>query len=218
MTMSAAWRTINDWFARSPRAVEVLPVDPLRARQVLEQSGLQADSPIGAIVLNSGGILVDRGWVRILGSGSQRMQGTLAHWNRPAQDGTLFVPDALVVAHDALGGVFAIDRGAFADGDGEAHYFSPDTLTWEGMEFGDSGLIEFLLTGDLDGFYGSFRWRHWAEDVAALSPDHGFHTYPPLWSKEGKDPEKVSRKPVEMTELVAVQWEYARQLANAESA
>ena len=99
-----------------------------------------------------------------------------------------------------------------------AHYFSPDTLTWEGMEFGDSGLIEFLLTGDLDGFYGSFRWRHWAEDVAALSPDHGFHTYPPLRSKEGKDPEKVSRKPVEMTELVAVQWEYARQLANAESA
>jgi hypothetical protein len=80
------------------------------------------------------------------------------------------------------------------------------------MERGYSDLLRFLLLGDLSDFYGAYRWPGWVESVAALAPDDGFSLSPPLWSKEGKDLSKVSRRAVPMTELLALQLDLARQL------
>ena len=38
-------------------------------------------SPMGAIAFETGGLLFDHGWLRLLGSGSMRLEGDLARWN-----------------------------------------------------------------------------------------------------------------------------------------
>lgn len=205
-----AWPRIYDFVARSKRAVEVFPAERANAERAVSTLQRGVDDPLGAVAFNAEGILVDRGWLRVLGAGGVRMREGLVEWNQKP-----LLARATLVAHDVLGGVFALDHGGLGAGANNAFYFSPDSLTWEDMGFGYAGLIEFLLTGDLDGFYGSYRWPHWNIDVAALSPDQGLHSYPPLWTKEGKDPAQNTRRPVSMTELVSVQFEYARQLDGA---
>jgi len=55
------------------RTSEVLPRDESRAQS--ELLGLQATtcSPMGALVYGYGGIVVEGGWLRVLGSGCERM-------------------------------------------------------------------------------------------------------------------------------------------------
>jgi hypothetical protein len=169
---------------------------------------------MGAIVWESGGILVDGGWVRVLGSGCARLDADLARWNGLGEHAIRRpVPGALIVALDALGGVFAMNGGAFGAGNHDVFYFAPDTLRWESLRRGYSDFLRFLFVGDLARFYAGARWKEWAKDVAALSPDYGVSISPPLWTVEGKDIERASRKPVPMTELVSFHFDIAAQLA-----
>jgi hypothetical protein len=81
---------------------------------------------MGAIIYETGGILVDDGWVRILGSGSAALNRDLMTWNKDKQN------NFLLVADDVLGGFFAINAGAFGpESIGKIFYFSPDNLQWE---------------------------------------------------------------------------------------
>jgi hypothetical protein len=168
---------------------------------------------MGAIALATGGIFVDRGWVRILGSGASKMEGNLASWNgrstNPMFEG---FSGALIVAHDALGGIFAVNGGAFDAPPGHVHYFAPDTLEWEDLGKGYTDFVRFLFAGGLARFYADYRWPEWSEDVAAISGDRGFSIYPPLWTKEGKDLQSQRRRPVPMTELIGMALDIRRQL------
>ena len=85
---------------------------------------------MGAIAHETGGLLVDDGWLRILGGAGHRMVGTLANWNglgpRPvctANNGWW------VIAHDAAGGVFALDRGALGPGGTSSTTCAPTTCS-----------------------------------------------------------------------------------------
>ncbi len=69
---------------------------------------------MGAIALETGGILIDHGWLRFLGSGHERMRGSLLTWN--ANGGMIeshLLKNAFIVAHDVVGGFFALNGGAF---------------------------------------------------------------------------------------------------------
>lgn len=67
---------------------------------------------MGAIVYETGGLLIDHGWLRILGSGHARLPRSIASWN---QGRTIFgdvdPPGYLLVADDVVGGLFAINGG-----------------------------------------------------------------------------------------------------------
>jgi hypothetical protein len=93
----------------------------------------------GAVAFETSGLLVDDGWVRLLGGGSSRMSG-LAEWN--GLDGRSRVPETqgmCLVAHDAIGGFYALDGGALGEGKGGAYYFAPDSLDWENLNPCDAG-------------------------------------------------------------------------------
>jgi hypothetical protein len=81
-----------------------------------------------------------------------------------------------------------------------------------GWNLGYSDFVAWAMSGALDQFYENARWPEWKEDIRATSLDQGMSTYPPLWSKEYQT-EEVSRKPVPMTELLALQLDFAAQLA-----
>ncbi|GEN08567.1 Protein of unknown function DUF2625 [Myxococcus fulvus] len=217
-TEDPAWPLVREWLGSASNPVEVLPRDEAATGEVLHQLQVTTRSPLGAVAYETGGLLVDGGWLRILGGAGPRMRGNLATWNalgpHPAVASTRGV---LLVAHDVVGGFFALDGGALGEGRGGAFYFAPDTLRWEDLGRGYSDLLAFFLGGDLAGFYSAYRAAGWSEAASRLSPDEGFSLHPPLWTAEGKDLTRVSRRPVPMTELLALQLDLARQFDGDES-
>jgi Protein of unknown function DUF2625 len=162
---------------------------------------------MGAIALETGGILIDHGWLHFLGSGNARMRGNLQSWN----SGDL-LKGGLVIAHDALGGVFALNRGAFPGKPGTAFYFAHNTLTWEPTNKSYSELLIWALSGDLGMFYGNLRWPGWENDLASLTGDQGMSIYPFLFAN-GEPVAERSRRPVPMDELSRLHLELTHQLS-----
>jgi hypothetical protein len=191
------WSFVKKWIDSAKNKVEILPVDTLKAKDALYKTQVTTRSIMGAIVYSTGGLLIDNGWIRILGSGSSKMQRTLPDWNK----GKAFkefgdLPAFFLVADDAAGGYFAINYGSLGKDLENIYYLSPDDLQWEPLEMNYEDFIWFCFTGDLKKFYTGIRWNSWQKDIQALKADEVFHILPPLWSKEGKDVEKSFRKPV----------------------
>jgi len=120
-------------------------------------------------------------------------------------------PPILVVAHDVMGGFFAVNGGGLTGEPGHVHYFGQDTLVWQDLRFGYSGLLRWALAGDLDRFYANLRWDGWQEDVRGVNADDGFSVHPPLWSRESRTG-PVKRAVVPMKELWAYGMDAKRQL------
>jgi hypothetical protein len=167
---------------------------------------------MGAVVYETGGLLIDGGWLRILGSGHPRLPRTLSGWNKGRTwSEAQFAPPILVVADDVVGGSFAINGGALEGPQGHVHYFAPERLEWESLERGYSEFLQWTLQGDLQKFYEGQRWREWFADVSELAGDQAFSMYPFLWA-EGPPVEERSRKAVPMAELFEFQFDIQRQL------
>jgi len=168
---------------------------------------------MGAIVYETGGILVDNGWIRILGSGSEKLKRSLPKWNKGKSfseygEAMPFV----LIADDAIGGFFALNGGALGHQDlGKVFYFSPDNLEWESLGVGYSDFIYWCFTGDVDLFYKDLRWKKWKKEVKTMGADNCINFYPFLWS-EYDDLEKLSRKAVPIDELWLLQMELKQQL------
>jgi hypothetical protein len=186
--------------------VKVLPLDAGRGQAVLQDLQLTERSALGAMAANAGGLLIDSGWLRLLGGGAPGLP-SLAEANSGGQ-----ALSHLVVALDALGGRFAVDSGGLGVAPGEVCYWGPDTLAWSGIGGGYSALVSWALAGGLVEFYGSLRWSGWQRDSRSLRVDQGWSLYPPPFSEQGQDANSVSRAAVPLAELHDFYAEAARQL------
>ncbi|RAG85153.1 hypothetical protein DN069_13220 [Streptacidiphilus pinicola] len=220
-----AWPELLELFAASAAPVEVLPGDAAEGRRGLLQMQLTARSALGGLVLNSGGLVVDHGWVRVFGGGSAgRGMPSLAQVNQfpVAFDPAWHPATGLVVGHDVVGGVFALNgHDPAAVGrpgvPGQMIYFAPDTLAWEAMEMGHSGWLTWLLSGRLETFYDGLRWPTWREEAEALALGQGITVYPFLWSKEARaDLGATRRRPVPMREVLGAASDFVRQMGPAD--
>lgn len=68
----AAWPEIAALAAQASGRVAVLPKTANAARACLEGLQVTTRSPLGAIAHETGGLLIDSGWLRVLGSGHPR--------------------------------------------------------------------------------------------------------------------------------------------------
>ncbi|MBM7787843.1 DUF2625 family protein [Tenggerimyces flavus] len=200
---AGAWDEIRTAAQASPYPVELLAADPDRASSCLARLGITTNSWLGAIVAHTGGVLVDHGWLRVLGSGVNGLPevGSII-------DRTLGL---LIVGHDVLGGQFAWVPPA-AGAPPTIHFFAPDTLSWLDTELGYAAWLDAVFAGSLTQVYDTLRWPGWENEVSALAFDEGIHTYPPPSTVEGEDLSKVSRKAVPIAELCEFHHELARQL------
>lgn len=174
-----AFPLVRAWIAEAARPVEILP--PSAAREdALLRTQVTTRSPMGAVVYETGGILIDHGWLRVLGCGDDRLTRTLPDWNEGRAKGFFLVAD------DAVGGFFAINGGACGADIKNMYYFAPDTLDWEPMGFGYSDFLQWACSANLDGFYDWIRWPGWDADVSKLHGDRCYGFYPPLVTKEGQ--------------------------------
>jgi len=171
--------------AEATNKVEILPPDEAQRGPTLEALQVTNHSPLGALAYDTGGIVVDDGFLRIFGSGSRRVPQNIAQWNGRMPAGTMpRLNDALIVGVDVLGGFYALNIGAFP-GARNIFYLAPDDLIWDDLELQLGDWLAVAFKGDLELFYKGFRWTDWRKDVASLEGDQGYSYFPPLWSKEG---------------------------------
>ena len=206
----SGWGLVEEWMKGASNSYEVLPRNPKRADEELLRAQITTKSPMGAIIHQTGGILIDGGWLRILGSGSTKLNRGIMEWNK----GKSFDKEGekggfLLIADDVLGGYFAINAGALGEGIGQVYYFAQDTLQWESLECGYSDFIYWTLKGDIRQFYETFKWKEWTEDVQKLDGNQVFSFYPFLWTEEARDLRKVDRKAVPIDENYHFTMEFA---------
>jgi hypothetical protein len=179
-TDEPAWPLVQSWLREAANPVEALPPsDPGRA-EALVATQVTTRSPMGAIIYETGGLLVDHGWLRLLGSGHPRLPRSLPAWNLgrcwPDPDATATF---LLIADDVVGGFFALNGGPLGEEKGHVYYFAPDSLKWESLGRGYTDFLLWCLSGDLGRFYRDYRWPGWKAEVKALGGDLGFGIYPP---------------------------------------
>ncbi len=200
-TKDPGWPFVQQMIDSATNQLQILPADSSKANDALLKIQVTTRSPMGAIIYNTGGILVDHGWIRILGSGCTTINRSLPDWNKGKSIQEFGqIPAYLLIADDAAGGFFAINGGAFGKDMGKTYYLSPDRLVWEPLNLTYSDFLYFCFNNDLNEFYQNLRWTNWTKDVVKLDGDKVFNFYPFLWSKEGKDINKNSRKKIPVDE------------------
>lgn len=204
-----AWPTLARMFQRP--GVEVL-APPDWAPEVLYRLQVTTRSTLGALALHTGGVLVDHGWLRLLGGGAYGLADLATVNGLGAPEETSLAPQRLVVAFDVLGGTFAINGGGLPGPLGDVHYFAPDTLEWHGLGFGQGAFTEWAVTGGLGEYVADLRWRGWERDVEELPPDMGLSIYPPLWS-DSTPGHEVERHAVPLEGLAVWHHELAERMA-----
>ncbi len=196
---------VRTWIENSERACEVLPPSPQR-EDLLVQLQVSTRSPLGAVVYETGGILIDGGWLRILGSGGKgRIGRSLPAWNEARGHGFLLVAD------DATSGFFAINGGGLGDDPGKLYYLAPDRLAWEPLGLPYSKFLRWALGPELEAFYAARRWPGWPKDVAKLHGDRTYAYYPPLWA-HGGGPDTSERRSVKIWDVYRMRMESLSQI------
>ena len=212
-TTNPGWPVVKDWIESAKNKVEILTADSAKAKDALFKTQVTTRSPMGSVVYMTGGILVDDGWIRILGSGNPKLNRTLPDWNKEKSikkfgEASPF----LLVADDAIGGFYLLNGGGLGKDLGKIYYFSPDNLTYEPLDLTYSDFLQFCFNNDLDKFYKGKRWTKWRDEVSKLEGDKVFSFYPTLWSKEGKNINKNTRKVISIEEQYNLNIDTRKQL------
>ena len=207
-----AWPDVQEWIRGASVPVAILPYAHPERERCLEWLQVTTRSPLGAIAYETGGLLVDHGWVRVLGSGHPRLSRSILGWNRGRSytDGS-DTRSHVLVADDVMGGLFALDCGGLGFKPGQVAYFPPDTLRWESLDAGYSDFINLILSERLAGFYADYRWDGWEPEVQSLDPNQAFLLTPPPFLK-GEPFGKRQRNAVPMAEHYGLSQDFAEQL------
>ncbi len=208
-----AWPMVQQWILAAKNKVEVLPVDNKQAQDALFKTQVTTRSPMGVIVYMTGGILIDDGWIRILGSGSKRLNRSLPDWNKGKTFDDFGTPcPYLLIADDAVGGFYLLNGGGLGEDVGMVYYWAPDNLEFEPLDLTYTDFLSFCLDHDLNDFYNDLRWKDWEKDVKNLNADSMYSFFPPLWSKEGKDINNTEKIAVPVEEQYKLNLEFRKQL------
>jgi hypothetical protein len=207
------WILVKQWIDSAKNKVEILSADSAKAKDALFKTQVTTRSPMGAIIYMTGGLLVDNGWIRILGSGNTKFNRTLPDWNKGKSFNEFGeAPQFLLIADDAIGGFFLLNGGGLGKDLGKVYYFSSDNLEYEPLDLTYSDFLNFCFNNDLDEYYKGYRWKNWKQEVSKLAGDMVLNFSPALWTKEGKDFNKNSRKAIPVEEQYSINIDMRRQL------
>ncbi|MGX3065965.1 DUF2625 family protein [Ursidibacter arcticus] len=165
-----AWNIVKTWFDSANNHYEVLDPDVENAGKELVGMQLSTATPLGSMIFYTGGLLIDYGWLRILGSGNSKLSRGFFEWNFGKtfeQSGER--PFHLLIADDVVGGYFAINGGGLGDKVGLVHYFHPKKQKWESIGLNYSQFLGWALTADIASFYHDLRWDNWQKEIEKIS-------------------------------------------------
>jgi hypothetical protein len=185
---TTGWPVIRQWISQARHSVWVLPPDSARASRQLNRLQLSPKSALGSIISNTGGIIIDSGLIRILGSGCNEISRNIADWNFgkgfASEDK---IPAYLLVADDAIGGFYAINCGGLGDGFGDVYYLSPMTLEWENLSYSYTEFLALCFNGDIDKRYKPYvSSSGFSKDIGRLGFNNSYCFVPYLFVKKDK--------------------------------
>uniref|UniRef100_A0A060TDV9 ARAD1D51084p n=1 Tax=Blastobotrys adeninivorans TaxID=409370 RepID=A0A060TDV9_BLAAD len=199
-----AWPELEASIKESQVPVEVVSIPPDQGRTVLHQLQVTARSTLGALALNTGGVLIDHGWLRILGGGSQDLPSLATASNLDSAGEGSGPLGYVTVAFDVLGGHFAIDSGGLGLDYGKVCYWGPDTLKWSSLGVGPSTFVDWALSKEgLASFYKDLRWEGWQDEVKGVALSQGITVFPFLFTAEAYPVANASRRVVPFHEVLA---------------
>lgn len=166
-------------------------------------------SVLGSVAYYTGGITLQNGWLRILGSGHPSLSRTINSWNNIAN-----IKELLLVADDIIGGFFAINGGYLPYDLGRIFYLPHDTLEWESLEMTYSEFLHWAITGDLNLFYEPFRWNDWKSEILSLNGCEGLSFYPFLWTEEFRIIDNCSRMIISIEEIWKMKQDLQMKIKN----
>lgn len=214
-----SWPVLLDMLSRSLAGPRVLPVEGDSARASLLQLHVAASTPLGAVALHSGGILLHDGWLRIFGGSACHEVGlpSIGQVNDfPAFVDPAWTPmEGVILAHDVLGGVFFVNGlrpGAERPGaPGEVVYFDPLSLAWTRMGMPHGEWLAWCLSGDLPRYFDGRLWPGWRRSVRNLRADQGIAVFPrPSGDEPGQRGSEVTRLVTPMAEILDSHVDAAR--------
>jgi Protein of unknown function DUF2625 len=207
------WELVSEWISSAKNKVEILTADNQKAKDALFKIQVTTRSPMGAIIYKTGGLLVYNGWIRILGSGNEKLNRTIPDWNFGKTITQFGKPiPYLLIADDAIGGFFLLNGGGLGKDIGKIYYFAPDNLEFEPLDLSYSEFLQFCFNNDLEKFYKDYKWKNWKEEVQKLNGDTVYSFFPFLWTKEGKEINKSSRKAISIEEQYTLNMDFRKQL------
>ena len=174
---------VRKWVQAADVPCQILPPSSDN-RRVLHDVQVTTGTVLGAIAYETGGVFVESGWLRFLGSGNERLPRNLADWNAGRSCGFRLVAD------DVAGGFFAINETAFGDDVGTIFYWAPDNLGWEPLGFSFEDFLRWSMTSCISDFYQNFRWPTWQQEVALPASRSVFQLRSAALDKRGFDHEK----------------------------
>lgn len=136
-TEDAALPLVQEWAAGASHPFEILEPSEADRQRVLLALQVTTRSTMGAVAHDTGGLLIDHGWLRVLGSGHPKLARNIVDWNEERSSGFLLVAD------DVVGGFFALNGGGLGEDAGAMYYWAPETLRWESLEIGYSDFLEW---------------------------------------------------------------------------
>ncbi len=200
---------IREWQAQSKTPSVIIDAVPAQGRRALEQLQVTTRSALGAVAFHTGGLVIEHGWFRVLGSGSPEVPRSLDTWN--GLGGERRCDAGLLVADDALGGFFC-----WFESPRTIHYLAPDCLEWEDLGVGYTDWLRWCFTDRLTAFYGDQMWDGWQDEVRPLPGDRAIHVSPPLVLK-GPPIADRSRRPVPVEELWSLALDFKEQLSGVKN-
>lgn len=206
------WKALRKQIDTAINKVEIMPVDTNQARLAIYETQISTESPLGTIVYMTGGLLFEDGWIRLLGSGSNRLTRSISTWNKGKTITEIGErPPYLLIADDALGGFFALNLGGLGNSAGKVFYLAPATLQWQNLEMTIPDFLHFCFDGDFEEFYKPYMSKSWHFEVTNLPADKCYNYSPPLWSKEGKKFAKSVRRFVPCEEQYNINMKLRKQ-------
>ncbi len=211
MRKNSLWGKIYSMFEDSNRNISIYKGIESVGIQELSNLGINKDSALGGIILNTAGVCVDN-WIRIIGQSNDE-HGGICKYNRLGKDIECdFVKGMLIVAQDVVGGLFAVNVSKFSEDINNIWYFAPDTLEWESLDMDYAEFIEWVVDGNVDEFYVNMRWNTWKEDCKDIHFEQAYLIYPFLWAKEC-DLSTATKRIVPFEEMKAINLEYAKKFS-----
>jgi hypothetical protein len=206
---------LREWLASGDVDTQVLDVEPDRRDRCLVGLQVTLRSVLGALAYETGGLMVDHGWLRLLGGGHGALPSL---YEALGLDDASAAPEYVVLGWDVVGGVFALDGGGLRGVKGHVCYYAPDALQWEDLEFGHAEFVRWALTGGLASFAGDLRWEGWESQAPEVPLDEVYLSDPPLWTTEGQEIDEAARRHVRVDELLARHGEAAAAMARPNEA
>lgn len=200
------WNEIYNMLNKSTNNVIVKKQN--KVDDILKKMGINENSTMGQIIINTSGIIVDN-IIRVYANGNDLDSHNIYNYNLELEK--CLGHNKLIIADDIFGGLYAINKGSSKTHVGEVGYFAPDTLEWESLGINYSEFIAWISSSNLNEFYNSFKWEKFHHDIKKVKFNQAVLIYPFLWSNEC-NVETADKKIISSRELIALNLEHKEKL------